>query len=140
MTSGTTSLTKACAALAGQEKELITEFLSTVGGRPDFRDKAAIFNPDNSKEFVELLDWHRLPQPDLEEQTKSAYEKALYYVGGIRRGLLEREPPRVVFRRVLCLGHVGPPHFITLGVCFVAWLSEKCMASRGFCRQNGNGR
>ncbi|KAF2103174.1 hypothetical protein NA57DRAFT_52704 [Rhizodiscina lignyota] len=88
-------------------------FLASVS-EPNFRDRAAIFNPEHSKPFASLLDWEQFPEPDLDEQSKSAYEQALYYIAGVYHALLDREDPGLIFRRLISLAPLVPTHFIAL--------------------------
>lgn len=81
---------------------------------PDFRDKAAIFNPENAAAFAELLDWTSHPEAGLDEQSRHAYEQTLYYAGGVHRAIREREPMHVICRRLLVFGILVPSRFTEL--------------------------
>jgi hypothetical protein len=90
----------------------VAQFLAKTSLEPDFRDRAAIFNPANSRPFEALLKWAVDSEPDFHSEAKAVYEKALDYTGGVHKALQEREPPRMMFRRILCFGPMVPPKFI----------------------------
>jgi hypothetical protein len=90
----------------------LVQFLAEQGGAPDFRDEAAIFHPSHREPFQPLLDWANYPEPlSHDESYVDVYEKTLSYVGGLYRGMLDRESPRALFRRVLCFGIKVPTEF-----------------------------
>lgn len=91
----------------------VVEMVRTTNMEPDFRDQAAIFNPQNSKPFEALLDWSSYPEPDLDLESKHTYEKTLAYVGGIWQAILNKEAPTVLFRRFVSLGVLVPIQFAT---------------------------
>jgi hypothetical protein len=94
--------------------ESVAQFLASMSVEPDFRDRSAIFNPVNSKPFEALLNWEDFPEPNRDLSQQSIYGKTLDYIGGVHRSLLDKEEPRIVFRRVLCFGPMIPPQFISL--------------------------
>lgn len=81
---------------------------------PDFKDEKAMFNPLYRKPFEALLDWGRCPEPCLDVETRIAYEKTLAYVGGVYLALLNKEAPRAMIRRIVCLGVLAPTRYIEL--------------------------
>ena len=81
---------------------------------PDFKDEFAMFNPLYRKPFEALLDWSRCPEPSLDLDIRNAYERTLAYVGGVYRALLNKEAPRALIRRVVCLGVLAPARYIEL--------------------------
>ena len=81
---------------------------------PDVKDEIAMFNPLYRKPFEALLDWTNYPEPCLGLETRKAYEKTLAYVGGVYRALLEKEAPRIMIRRIVCLGVLAPTRYIEL--------------------------
>lgn len=90
----------------------LVQFLAEQGGPPDFRDEAAIFRLANRESFQRLLDFVNYPEPlGCDEGYVDVYEKALSYVGGLHRGAVSGEPPRALFRRVLCFAIKVPPDF-----------------------------
>jgi len=50
----------------------------------------------------------------LDLETRLAYEKTLAYVGGVYLALLDKEAPRVMIRRIVCLGVLAPARYIDL--------------------------
>jgi len=80
---------------------------------PDFKDEMAMFNPLYRKPFEALLDWSLCPEPCLDLEVRSAYEKTAY-VGGVYRALLNKEAPRAMIRRIVCLGVLAPTRYIEL--------------------------
>ena len=95
-----------------QEGSLL-EMIRTTQLEPDFRDRAVIFNPQSRKPFEALLDWSSYPEPDLDFETKYTYEQTLAYVGGVWQAILDKEDPKVLFRRLVSLGIMAPPQFAT---------------------------
>jgi len=81
---------------------------------PDFKDEKAMFNPFYRKPFEALLDWSRCPEPCLDLETRLAHEKTLAYVGGVYLAFLNKEAPRVMIRRIVCLGVLAPARYIDL--------------------------
>ena len=81
---------------------------------PDVKDEMAMFNPSYRKPFEALLDWDQHPEPDLNLEICNAYEKTLAYVGGVYRALLNKEAPRIMVRRIVCLGVLAPALYIEL--------------------------
>ncbi|MCJ1384754.1 hypothetical protein MMC17_007872 [Xylographa soralifera] len=81
---------------------------------PDFKDEMAMFNPVYRKPFEALLDWSQHPEPYLDLEIKHTYEKTLAYVGGVYCALLNKEPPRNMIRRIVCLGVLAPARYIEL--------------------------
>jgi len=95
------------------KEKSVAQFLASTSGAPDFRDKAAIFNPKNRKPFEALLRWSEYPEPGgADSNTQAVYEKTVEYVGGVYQALKANESPRVIFRRILCLGPLIPAQFI----------------------------
>lgn len=89
-------------------------YLAEQGGPPDFRDDAVIFHPSHREPFQRLLDFENHPEPlGCDKSCVGVYEKALSYVGGLHRGMADGEPPRALFRRVLCFGIKVPTEFTT---------------------------
>jgi hypothetical protein len=80
---------------------------------PDFRDTAAIFNPQNMEPFEALVDWSRYPEPDLDLEGRSVYERTLAYIGSVWQAILNKESPNVLFRRLVSLGILVPAPFAT---------------------------
>lgn len=81
---------------------------------PDLKDDMAMFNPLYRKPFEALLDWSQFPEPCLDLDTINAYENTLAYVGGVYRALLNKEAPRIMIRRIVCLGVLAPQRYIEL--------------------------
>lgn len=81
---------------------------------PDVKNELAMFNPSYRKPFEALLDWDQHPEPDLNLEICNAYEKTLAYVGGVYRALLNKEAPRIMVRRIVCLGVLAPALYIEL--------------------------
>ncbi|MCJ1393433.1 hypothetical protein MMC18_006307 [Xylographa bjoerkii] len=81
---------------------------------PDFQDEMAMFNPLYREPFEALLDWTKYPEPCMDLEIRHAYEKTLAYVGGVYRALLNKEPPRCMIRRIVCLGVLAPARYIEL--------------------------
>jgi hypothetical protein len=92
----------------------LVRFLAEQGGPPDFRDDINIFHPAHRDPFLPLLDWANYPEPlGCHDGCVDVYEKALSYVGGLYRGMLDGESPRALFRRVICFGIKVPTDFTT---------------------------
>ena len=81
---------------------------------PDVKDEMAMFNPSYRKPFQALLDWNMHPEPNLNLEICNAYEKTLAYVGGVYEALLNKEAPRIMVRRIVCLGVLAPALYIEL--------------------------
>lgn len=81
---------------------------------PDVKDEMAMFNPLYRKPFEALLDWTNYPEPELDLGIKNAYERTLAYVGGVYHALLNNEAPRIMVRRIVCLGVLAPARYIEL--------------------------
>ena len=81
---------------------------------PDVKDEIAMFNPLYRKPFEALLDWTKYPEPCLDLEIRNAYEKTLAYVGGVYHALLNKEAPRIMIRRIVCLGVLAPARYIEL--------------------------
>ncbi|MCJ1230673.1 hypothetical protein MMC12_007347 [Toensbergia leucococca] len=96
-----------------QSDSVIARFLAYTT-EPDVKDEMAMFNPLYRKPFDALLDWTKYPEPCLNLETRTAYEKTLAYVGGVYHALLEKEAPRIMIRRIVCLGVLAPPRYIEL--------------------------
>lgn len=111
MTSGIGQIAKTAIPL--MDDAALKQFYVNITGIPDFRDRAAIFNPANSKPFEALLNWTKHPEDDLSLSGREVYEKAVDYIGGVHKALLDKEDPRAIFRRILCFGNMVPPGFIT---------------------------
>jgi Fungal Zn(2)-Cys(6) binuclear cluster domain len=94
--------------------ESILALMLSYTTEPDFKDRAAMFNPAYRRPFEALLDWSRYPERDLNVEDQEAYEETLAYVGGVYRAFLNNEAPRVLVRRLVCLGVLAPPRFTTL--------------------------
>lgn len=115
------SMSKAISTVVetSQLMELVTsESLSSLAvqmaGEPDFRNRLALFNPLNREPFKALLDWTVCPEADLDDEIKNTYEQTLAYVGSCHRSLLENEPPRILIRRLMCLGILVPAQYAKL--------------------------
>jgi hypothetical protein len=89
----------------------VVEMVRTINMEPNFRDRAAIFNPQNVKPFQALLDWSSYPEPDLDLEGKHTYEQTLAYVGWVWQAILNKDTPKVLFRRFACLGVLVPTQF-----------------------------
>jgi len=96
-----------------QNDSVIALFLSYTT-EPDVKDEMAMFNPLYREPFEALLDWTKYPEPYLDLETKAVYEKTLAYVGGVYRALLNKEAPRIMIRRIFCLGVLAPARYIEL--------------------------
>ena len=72
----------------------VVDMVRTTQMDPDFRDTAAIFDPQNMAPFEALVDWSRYPEPDLE-------------------AILNKESPNVLFRRLVSLGILVTAPFAT---------------------------
>ncbi len=81
---------------------------------PDLRDEMAMFNPAYRQPFEALLDWASHPEPFLDMDIRNTYERTLAYVGGTYSALLNKEAPRIMIRRIVCLGVLAPTRFIEL--------------------------
>ncbi|KAF2095914.1 hypothetical protein NA57DRAFT_58980 [Rhizodiscina lignyota] len=115
MTNGITQLSEASIPLLNGQHESAAQLLAIAGGEPNYRDRAALFNPANSEPFLALIDWERFPEADLDDQSKVSYERTLHYISGIHRAVtVDRESPRTTFRRLISFGPLIPSHFITL--------------------------
>jgi hypothetical protein len=111
MTSGIGQIAKTAVPL--MDDAALRQFHANLDSKPDFRDRAAIFNPANSKPFEALLNWNAFPEDDLGMSGREVYEKAVDYIGGVHKALLDKEDPQAIFRRILCFGNMVPPGFIT---------------------------
>lgn len=89
----------------------VVDMVRTTQLEPDFRDQAAIFNPQHRKPFEALLDWSSNPEPDLDVDTQTTYEKTLAYIGGVWQAILNKEAPDALFRRFASLGILVPAQF-----------------------------
>ncbi len=96
------------------QHDSVLSMLTTTESKPDFRDHDSIFNPQFRMPFEALLDWTNYPEPDFDPEIKHTYEETLAYVGGVYQGLLDKEPPRLIFRRLMTFGAIIPGQFITL--------------------------
>lgn len=92
----------------------LSNLIIQMGGEPDFRNRMALFDPLHRKPFAALLDWTKCPERNLDEATINTYEQTLAYVGSCYRSLLDNEPPRVLIRRLMCMGILVPGQYITL--------------------------
>lgn len=90
----------------------ISDYMSLVGGEPNFKDRAALFNPDLRRPFEHLLNWDLFSEPELDVVTKETYELTLSYVGRIYAAVESEESPRIIFRLILGLPIMAPPRFI----------------------------
>ncbi|MCJ1336347.1 hypothetical protein MMC09_001623 [Bachmanniomyces sp. S44760] len=79
---------------------------------PNVKDEMAMFNPLYREPFEDLLNWSKYPEPDLDLEGSNAYEKTVAYVGGVYRALLDKEAPRIMIRRIVCLGVLAPTRYI----------------------------
>lgn len=115
MANATSGLARASLKLLPEGVEHAANILASTIDPPelDFRDRSAIFNPENGRPFADLLDWNRFPEPNMDADTMEVYEDALSLTGGIYRGMLESEPPRTVFRRLAAYGAMISPKFIS---------------------------
>ena len=96
-----------------QEDSMIARMLA-YSTEPDFKDEMAMFNPLYRKPFEALLDWSQYPEPCVDLKIIHAYELTLAYVGGVYRALLNKEAPRSMIRRIVCLGVLAPALYIEL--------------------------
>ena len=112
MAKAVSTITRATLPMA-QSDSMMARLLSYLT-EPDLRDEMAMFNPAYRKPFEALLDWDRYPEPFLDSDIKNTYERALAYVGGTYSALLNKDAPRIMIRRVLCLGVLVPTRFIEL--------------------------
>jgi hypothetical protein len=117
------------------KEESVAQFLASISQEPNFRDRAAIFNPANSKPFEALLNWDDFPEPNRDTSFRPIYQQTLDYVGGVHRALKEKESPRILFRRILCFGPMLPAQFISLveqqRPRALAILAHLCAMARG---------
>jgi len=102
------------AARPMMRKDSMIALMLAYTTEPDFKDEKAMFNPLYRKPFEALLDWSRCPEPCLDLGTRNAYENTLAYVGGVYLALLNKEAPRVMIRRIVCLGVLAPSRYIAL--------------------------
>lgn len=86
----------------------------TLHHDPDMRDTEVVFNPGNGEPFLALLDWTTHPEPDFSPDVQNEYETVLSYVGGVYKALLEKRPPRAMFRWVMFFGFMVPDGFLRL--------------------------
>ncbi len=47
-------------------------------------------------------------------EIKNVYEETLSYVGGVYHALLNKEAPRFMLRRIVCLGVLAPTRYVEL--------------------------
>lgn len=95
------------------DKNLIQRINGDEG--PNFSDHALLFDIENCRSFQDLLDWEAFPEsPPFTANMMKTYEMFLAYVGSIYKSMIENEPPRVFFRRLICLAIMTPSDFITL--------------------------
>ncbi|KAF2429573.1 hypothetical protein EJ08DRAFT_590706 [Tothia fuscella] len=111
MTNGISKI--ASMAMSMMDEQRLNQFQEATTYEIDFRDRAAMFNPANSKIFEALLNWSKYPEPDLDMTGRAIYEKTLDYIGGVHQALVRKEPPRHIFRRILCFGPLVPAQFTT---------------------------
>jgi hypothetical protein len=109
MSSAISSLVQAARLLVREGS--VIDMIRTHHVQPDFRDQAAIFNPQNIKPFEALLDWSRYPEPDLDLESKTTYERTLAYIGGVWQAILNKEETHILFRRLVSLGILVPTQF-----------------------------
>ena len=95
-------------------KDSIMARLLSYLTEPDLRNEMTMFNPAYRKPFETLLDWTRYPEPSLDPEVQKAYERTLAYVGGTYNALLNKEAPRIMIRRIICIGILIPTRFIEL--------------------------
>lgn len=82
---------------------------------PSFDDLDELYGMQNCKPFEELINWEVHPEPEpFSPETKTIYEVWLAYVGSIHKAMQRNDPPRRVFRRLLCLGVMLPIEIVTL--------------------------
>lgn len=114
MTNAISSLSKASMRFipTGAENAAHVLASTSAGTEPNFRDNSIMFNRENSKPFADLLNWDRYPEPALDADTVTVYEDALSLIGGIYRGLVEQETPRIIFRRLASMGALAPTRWI----------------------------
>ena len=96
------------------QNDSVLSMLITTESKPDFRDHDSIFNPQFRVPFLALLDWTSYPEPDFDPEIKHTYEETLAYIGGVYQGLLDKEPPRIIFRRLMTFGAIVPGQFVKL--------------------------
>jgi Fungal Zn(2)-Cys(6) binuclear cluster domain len=101
------------AALPLAREGSVVDMIRTTQMEPDFRDLTALFNPQHRKPFEALLDWSSYPEPNLDLEGRSTYEQTLAYIGGVWQGILNKEAPNIVFRRLVSLGIFVPMQFAT---------------------------
>jgi hypothetical protein len=87
------------------------DMIRTTHVQPDFSDQAAIFNPQHIKPFEALLDWSRYPEPDLDFESKTTYERTLAYIGGVWQAILKKEGQHILVRLLISLGILVPAQF-----------------------------
>lgn len=96
------------------QSDSVISVMLAYSTEPDVKDEVAMFNPLYRKPFEALLDWNKYPEPDFNSGIKDAYERTLAYVGGVYRALLNKEAPRIMVRRIVCLGVLAPTQYIEL--------------------------
>lgn len=112
MTKAIATITEAARPMVQNDSMIALMLAYTT--EPDFKDEKAMCNPLYRKPFEAPLDWSRYPEPYLDLETRNAYEKTLAYVGGVYLALLNKEPPRAMIRRIVCLGVLAPARYIGL--------------------------
>ena len=112
-------MTKAIGTIVFAAKPIISpgsimEFMDKTNNEPDFRNREELFRFNHP--FHALLDYDAYPEPPGPDaiEAKNTYRLTLAYVARVYDGLLEKEPPRLLGRRLLCLPVVIPGQFINL--------------------------
>lgn len=111
MSKAISSVVQAAAPLVREGS--VVDMVQTMQIEPDLRDRAAIFNPQNTKPFEALLDWFSYPEPDLDFEGRSVYEQTLAYIGSVWQAIQNGESPKLLFRRHVSLGILVPAQFAT---------------------------
>jgi hypothetical protein len=112
MSNAISSVVQAARPLAREGS--VVDLIRTTQTEPDFRDRDAIFNPQNRKPFEALLDWSKYPEPNLDLESKTTYEETLAYIGGVWQAILNKEAQYILVRRLVSLGIMVPAQFATL--------------------------
>ena len=64
--------------------------------------------------YTHLLNWSEHPEPEFNEDVRTAYEVILSFVSSINTAIKEQEPPATLSRRFLAFGSLAPIEYIDL--------------------------
>lgn len=89
-----------------------SKIMAIIGVAPFWKEKDVVFREHNRAGFEELLQNSPPFDEPCDEESWSAYEKAISFIGSVHTAIKEEEPKLTICSRLLTFGIMAPERFI----------------------------